>query len=49
MAITYHRKTYGWIAFWSAIGLEWFIWIVPLLAMEFYLSWIPLARGRCIA
>jgi len=26
--------------------IEWFIWVVPLLAMEVYLSWWPQARGR---
>ena len=26
--------------------IEWFIWIIPLLAMELYLVWIPQARGR---
>jgi uncharacterized membrane protein len=26
--------------------IEWFIWVVPLLAMELYLAWIPQARGR---
>jgi uncharacterized membrane protein len=29
--------------------IEWFIWIIPLLAMELYLSWIPQARGRRVA
>jgi len=26
--------------------IEWFIWVIPLLAMELYLAWWPQARGR---
>jgi uncharacterized membrane protein len=26
--------------------IEWFIWVIPLLGMELYLSWLPQARGK---
>lgn len=26
--------------------IEWFIWVIPLIAAELWLSWLPAARGR---